>query len=121
MCKTKGKIFANIISSKPAVGWFSLRQWRHKISDFWQNCEKFCTVGKQPPELTMMFVLTMNFRESRQSLDAWKANKRDSRELRSESFLIPTAVTLIPATSECETPQLRHHHLIFVRQVQRQR
>ena len=63
------KIFANIISSKPAVGWFSLRQWRHKISDFWQNCENFCTVGKQPPELTMMFVLTMNFRESRQSLE----------------------------------------------------
>ena len=68
--KTKGRIFAYIISSKPAVGWFSLRQWRrHKISDFWQNCEKFCTVGKQPPELTMMFVLTMNFRESRQSLE----------------------------------------------------
>ena len=59
--KTKGRIFANIISSKPAVGWFSLRQrQRHKISDFWQNCENFCTVGKQPPELTMMFVLTMN-------------------------------------------------------------
>ena len=29
------RIFANIVSSKIAVGW--LGQW-HKISDFWQNC-----------------------------------------------------------------------------------